>query len=85
MDEHKLAERFQLQGIQRRDNTFVERELNLNQIFHYTSCITTKRVTSWWSSHLRVTAPVDNTAPFEEMLQRWQSVGNTVSNQTRAN
>ena len=30
-------------------------------------------------AHLRVIAPVGNTAPFKEMLQRWRAVGNTVS------
>ena len=35
-----------------------------------------KRVSSL-RAHLRVIA-AGNTAPFEEMLQRWQAVGNTV-------
>ena len=35
----------------------------------------------FWA-HPRVIAPTGNTAPFEEMLQRWQAVGNTVSNLT---
>ena len=39
------------------------------------------RVTSW-RAHLRIIAPVGNTAPFEEMSQRWQAVGNTVSDLT---
>ena len=39
-----------------------------NQIFHYTHCIMSKRVTSRWA-HFLVIAP-DNTAPFEEMLQQ---------------
>ena len=29
-------------------------------------------------AHLRVIAPVGNTAPFEKMSQRWRAVGNTV-------
>ena len=28
-------------------------------------------------AHLSVLAPVGITAPFEEMLQRWRTVGNT--------
>ena len=40
-----------------------------------------KRVTSW-RDHLRVIAPVGNTAPFEEMSQPWRAVGNTVSDLT---
>ena len=33
-------------------------------------------------AHLRVIAPASNTAPFEEMSQRWRAVGNTVSDLT---
>ena len=33
-------------------------------------------------AHFRVIAPESNIAPFEEMLQRWQAIGNTVSNLT---
>ena len=33
-------------------------------------------------AHLRVIAPMGNTAPFEEMLQQWRVVGNTVSDLT---
>ena len=39
------------------------------------------RVTSL-RGHLRVIAPAGNTAPFEEMLQRWRDVGNTLSDLT---
>ena len=35
-------------------------------------------VSSFYGAHLHVIASVDNTAPFEEMLQRWRAVGNTV-------
>ena len=52
-----------------------------NQIFRYTRCITLKCVTSL-RGHLRIIAPAGNTAPFEEMLQRWRAVGNTVSDLT---
>ena len=30
-------------------------------------------------AHLHVIAPASNSAPFEEMLQQWRAVGNTVS------
>ena len=53
----------------------------LNQIFDFSCCITPKCVTSW-RVHLRVIAPMGNTAPFEEMLQRWRAVGNIVSDLT---
>ena len=46
-----------------------------NQIFHYTCCITLKRLTS-----LLAIFPVmrpDNTALLEEMSQRWRAVGNS--------
>ena len=55
-------------------------KIEINQIFQYTRCITSKLVTSL-RAHLRVIAPAGNTAPFE-MLQRWQAVGNTVSDLT---
>ena len=35
-----------------------------------------------YRAHLRVIAPAGNTAPFEEMLQGWRTVGNTVFNLT---
>ena len=52
-----------------------------HQIFHYTRCITQKRVTSW-ESQLRVFAVSGNTALFEEVLQQWRAVGNTESDLT---
>ena len=33
-------------------------------------------------AHLRVIAPVGNTAPSEEMSQRWRALGNTMSDLT---
>ena len=48
---------------------------------NYTCCITSKGSTSW-RAHLRVIAPMDNTAPFEEMLYRWRVFGNTMSDLT---
>ena len=51
-----------------------------DEIFHYTRCDTPKRVTSWQGQSPRHCA--GNTAPFEEMSQRWRVVGNTVSNFT---
>ena len=48
---------------------------------HYTRCNTPKRVTSG-GAHFHVIAPANNTAPFEEMSQRWRAVGNTVSDLT---
>ena len=33
-------------------------------------------------AYLCVIAPADNTAPFEEMLQWWRAIGNTVSDLT---
>ena len=41
-------------------------------------CITTKRVTTR-RVLLYVIATASNTAPFEEKLQRWRAVGNTMS------
>ena len=52
-----------------------------SNFFHYICCITPKHLTSLWV-HLRVIAPEGNTASFEEMLQRWRAVGNTVSDVT---
>ena len=52
-----------------------------NQIFHYTRNITRKRVTSLRDPS-RFIASVGNTAPFEEMSQQWQAVGNTVFDMT---
>ena len=52
-----------------------------NQIFHYTRRNTPKRVTSW-RDHLRVPALTGNTAPFEESLQRWRAISNTVQDLT---
>ena len=49
-----------------------------NHIFHYTRCITPKRVTSWQGPSLSLRP--DNTASFEEMTKQWRAVGNTVSN-----
>ena len=47
-------------------------------MFHYTFGIPPKRVTSLLA-HFRVFAPAGNTTvPFEEILQRLQSVGNRV-------
>ena len=52
-----------------------------NEIFHYTRCITLKHVTSLRGpSSCHCTC--SNTASFEEMLQRWQAIGNTVSDLT---
>ena len=50
-------------------------------MFHYTRCNTPKRVTSWRGPSPRHLRP-GNTAPFEEMSQRWRAVGNTVSDLT---
>ena len=47
------------------------------QIFYCTYDIMLKRLTSW-RAYLRVIAP-PNTAPFEEMLQRWQAHVNTAN------
>ena len=44
-----------------------------NQIFHYTRCIAPKRVRSWQSP---------SSSHGARTLQRWQAVGNTVSNLT---
>ena len=52
-----------------------------NQIFHYTRCNTPERVTSWRGPSPRHLRP-GNTAPFEEMSQRWRAVGNTMSDLT---
>ena len=42
--------------------------------------MTSKRVMSLQGlTRLRIIAPEGNTAPFEEMSQRWRAVGNTVS------
>ena len=49
-----------------------------NQIYHYTHCITPKRVSSLWGPSLRRC----NTAPFDEILQWWRFVDNTVFNLT---
>ena len=49
---------------------------SINQIFHYTCCITPKRVTTLWGFTLR---HPDNTAAFEEMLQRWRAVATLFS------
>ena len=56
-----------------------EKPVNQIKIFHYTCFVTTKRV---GGAHLCVIAPAGNTAPFEEMWQQWQAIGNTVSNLT---
>ena len=58
-----------------------EQAANLNHIFHYTRCITLKLATSLRSPSPRHCA-CGNTAPFEEMSQRWRAVGSTVSNLT---
>ena len=47
---------------------------NSNQIFHYTC--------SNELVHFRVIAPVGNTTPLDEMLQRWWVIGNAVSDLT---
>ena len=52
-----------------------------NQTFHYTRCITPKRVTSWRGSIFASLRP-GNTASFEETSQRWRAVGNTESDLT---
>ena len=44
-----------------------------NQIFHYTHCITPKRVTSLQSPIFASLHPGD-TSPCKEMLQRWQAL-----------
>ena len=52
-----------------------------NQMFHYARCITPKaciEFTGLISASLRP----GNAVPFNEMLQRWRVVGNTVSNLT---
>ena len=51
-----------------------------NQIFHYAYCITPKRVPSLRGSSLSLRPGY--TVPFEEMLQRWRAVGNTLSDLT---
>ena len=49
-----------------------------NQIFPSTCCIRPKRVTNWRKQFpIRCTA--NNTAPFEEILQRWRAIGIIVS------
>ena len=50
-------------------------------IFYYTRCITPKRVTSW-RGPISASLRPGNTTPFEEMSQRWRTVGNTVSDLT---
>ena len=60
-----------------------------NLFFHYTRCITPKRVMSVrCPSPNEFTGPISaslrpgNTAPFEEILQRWRAVGHFVSDLT---
>ena len=53
-----------------------------NQIFCYARCIRQKRVMSLRCPSLRHCARVTQLQPFEEMLQRWRAVGNTVSHLT---
>ena len=57
-----------------------ENELQIKSSLFLLCSITLKRVTSW----RRIVAPLcpGNTAHFEEMLQRWRAVGNTVSDST---
>ena len=51
---------------------------NLIFFFNYTSRITPKCTTNL-RAHLRIIAPAGNTALSKEMSQRWQAIGNTVS------
>ena len=51
---------------------------NINQ--NLSLCVTTKHVKSL-RAHLRVIA-LGNSAPFQEMMQRWRAVGDTVSDLT---
>ena len=71
---------------------FKEKELNLvfglqlsmarivsiqsDQFFYYTRCVKSKRVTSLRGSSSYASLRMGNTAPFEEMSQRWQAVIN---------
>ena len=52
------------------------------QIFHYTRCITLKRVMSLWGPSPRQRARATQLRTFKEMPQQWQAVGKTVSNLT---
>ena len=52
-----------------------------NKISRYSRCITRERVTSWRDPISTSLRPGD-IAPFEEMLQWWRAVGNTVSDLT---
>ena len=60
---------------------FLKRSKQWNQIFHYTRCITPNGVLSL-RARFCVIALAGNTVFFEEMLQRWQAAGSTVSNLT---
>ena len=55
-----------------------------NQIFYCSLCITPKYITSSWV-YICITEPAGNTAPFRRNLQRWQGIGNAVSDLTSRN
>ena len=57
--------------------TILDQLYTKHQIFHYTRCITPKRLTSWRGSSSRHCA-----SPLVETLLRWRAVGNTVSDLT---
>ena len=52
-----------------------------NQIFHYTRCITPNHVGLQGPSPHHC-AGLYNAAPFDQMLQRWRAVGDTMSDLT---
>ena len=52
------------------------------QIFYYTRFITQKRVTNLRGLFPPHRAQATQLAPIEEILLRWQAIGNTVSNST---
>ena len=59
-------------------DAFLEKQINQNQIFLYTFCITSKRVMSRQGLSQSHCAS-GNSTPFEEMLQWWRAIGNSVS------
>ena len=63
------------------DTTFFINSNTSNQIFHYTRCITPKRVTSWRGPSLHHCALATQLLS-KKTPQRWQAVGNTVTNLT---
>ena len=67
----------------RRNVSRVGKALSVNQIKSFIILAALRRnVSRVGKAHLRVILPIGNTAPFEEMLQPWRVVGNTVSNLT---